>query len=67
MTWQAGRPGDDGKLRPCEGMTIRCYRVRSDGTREDFTATLIVPPGEVPVSKALDYEPCACPRCRPRW
>lgn len=65
-TWEAGPPPDDGKLRPGTGMTIRCYRVTADGAREDFTATLVVPPGNVPAFGPLGYGPCSCPRCKPR-
>lgn len=65
MSEPTGQEHEDGRGLGVV-MTIRTYRVGPDGTRTDYTPTLVVP--SVP-SSAMDtsgFVPCACPRCKAR-
>ncbi|MFE2556686.1 hypothetical protein ACFXGT_11710 [Streptomyces sp. NPDC059352] len=46
-------------------MTIKVYRVRSDGTTDSISHEQITRPTEIPDPNSFD--PCGCPRHRQGW
>ncbi|MGW7521417.1 hypothetical protein ACWGJ2_38200 [Streptomyces sp. NPDC054796] len=47
-------------------LTIKVYRVRTDGTRTRLLrdVTVIGPRNTTPLPLSIGYPPCRCPRCR---
>ena len=45
------------------GLTIRVYRVRSDGSRVEVSSCVSDEDQHLPLVSALTWPACACPRC----